>query len=302
MITFDRLLKRLRKELFRRSKSLKQRVSGKQSANKNIIFVTGCQRSGTSMTYKIFDRDPCAQVFDEISILSNKDSIEGLRLNSLESVSDHFSRSPASLVVAKPLVESQRILQLLDYFPNSTALWMYRNYNDVVSSSLKRFGTDIGFNDISPILKRENTNWRMEGLSDETAQLITNHADSANPADAAALFWYARNSLYFQQDLTRDSRVFLCKYENLVTNPAEQIAEIYRKFELGQPGTQLLEGISARSIGKGADVSLSPEVRNICESLLRELNQACESQSLEAQQTICSDNNDPSFIEERSIG
>ena len=60
---------------------------------------------------------------------------------------------------------SQNILKLLNYFSNPKAIFMYRNYKDVVNSNLNHFGIDNGINDLRPIHNNENNNWRSEYVS-----------------------------------------------------------------------------------------------------------------------------------------
>jgi len=267
----NRIINRANREIYRRKKNVLQRLSLNQSSDKKIVLVAGCQRSGTSMTYKIFDRDPRSQVFDEISILSNKDKIENLRLNNLETVKERFEKSPADFIVAKPLVESQRLKYLLDYFPRSSALWMFRHYIDVVSSNLVRFGQTNGYDDIKPIIENDESNWRCEHLSSDVKDLIVQLSKGCSEADAAALFWYARNSLLFQQKLQEDARVYICQYEDLVSDPTRVIRGIYQFFDLDISYNNLQEGISPKSIGKGSNIEISTEIKAACDEMYRNL-------------------------------
>ena len=257
----------------RKRKRILQLISSGDEANKKILLVAGCQRSGTSMMYKTFERDPVAAVYDEVDVISNKDRVEGLRLNELDTVLANFVKNPATLVVAKPLVESQRIAALLDNIPNSKCIWMYRHYSDVASSNLKRFGDNNGVTDIEPIFRNDQSNWRCEGLSDEVRNLITSFKSRGLlEGDAAALFWYARNSLYFQQSLENDDRVYLCQYEHLVKKPQIVIKDIYRFIGVPYPSDKVLFGISPRSIGKGSDILLSDDIRELCDAMMDKLH------------------------------
>ena len=78
------------------------------------LLISGCQRSGTTMLSRIFDADPRAFIFDEISSLSSHDQNERLRFNDLADVERQVMGEPAQLVVSKPLVESQRLRAVLD--------------------------------------------------------------------------------------------------------------------------------------------------------------------------------------------
>lgn len=257
----------------RKRKRILQNLSSNKNTKKNILLVAGCQRSGTSMMYKTFERDPNAAVYDEVDVISNKDKIEGLRLNDLDIVLEIFDKNPASLVVAKPLVESQRLTSLLNTIPNSKCIWMYRHYSDVASSNLKRFGENNGLSDIKPIWNNDQNDWRCEHLSNEVRNLITTFKNrKLLEGDAAALFWYARNSLYFQQNLQNDDRVYVCQYEHLVKHPHVVIKDMYRFIEVPYPSDKVLFGISPRSIGKGSEIALSDDIKRICDSMMAKLH------------------------------
>lgn len=46
--------------------------------------------------------------------------------------------------------------------------------------------------------------------------------------DAIALFWFARNQLFYELNLNQNSKVFICKYEDLVAQPREMMKTIYQ--------------------------------------------------------------------------
>src|SRR5512138_994897 len=116
----NRLVRKTRKILQKNRKKVYQVVLSRK-VQQSILFIVGCQRSGTSMLLNVFDRDLNTKCFGEFSKLTWDDSLGEIRLNSLELVKKEFSKVKAPLIVAKPLVESQNILELLDYFPNSSA-------------------------------------------------------------------------------------------------------------------------------------------------------------------------------------
>lgn len=267
--------------LLRVYKDLYQRASLKPySGPKTIAFIMGCQRSGTSLTYWIFERDFNAKIYRESSSLSSKDTVEKLRLDPLPEVKAAFDKHAVPLIVAKPLVESQRAQELLDRFPDAKILWLYRHYQDVASSNLKAFGMDNGVRDLRPILAREQGNWRAENVSDETlATLKRFFAEDMNPYDAAALFWYARNRLFFEQRLDSNPRVMLCRYENLVTDPTTFMHNVYAFLGVPYPGDQITQDVHPQSVGKGRKSKLTPDVDALCAGLLAELDD-CYEQSL----------------------
>ena len=268
-----RIGERILRVTSRRKKYLLQSLRSSTNNEKSYVFVVGCQRSGTSMMYKTFEAHPYAAVYDEISKVSNKDQKEGLRLNDLDSVLQEFESNPASIVVAKPLVESHRILELLEKFPNSKAIWLFRNYEDVVNSSINRFGAENSYKDILPMIESRKDDWRSENISEDTMQLLrTYEIADLSTYDAASLFWYARNSLFFDQNLHKNPNVFLCNNENLVKEPEVIIKELYAFLNLEFPGNVIYKKINAKSVGLGQKIDIRPEIRDVCDDMLNKLN------------------------------
>src|SRR5688572_26321358 len=127
-------------------------------------MVVGCQHSGTTLISSMFDADKDCRVFGEYSVLSSVGK-DGIRLNPLPDVAAVLSRVPAPLVVAKPLVETQRVRTLLNYFPNAKALFMYRHYSDVASSDIRTFGPRNAIDNVRPIATGNTHNWRSAGAT-----------------------------------------------------------------------------------------------------------------------------------------
>ncbi len=254
-------------------------IANPAGIDQTIVFVAGCQRSGTTMTSKIFEADPGAFVFHEMSSLSSGDKEERLRFNELDNVDRQIRWTRAPLVVAKPLVESARLTELLERFPNATVLWMIRDFRDVASSNIVRWGEQNGFDDLAPILARDQSNWRALNLSDETLDLVAElHADGLSPADAASLFWYTRNTLLFDQGLESSERVYLQRYAELVTEPDAAMRPFYAHIGVGYPTRPITSAIRTSSVGKGSNIELSPRIELLCDEMLSRLNAEVDAQ------------------------
>lgn len=252
-------------------KRLYQRVVKRRPTTKKILFIMGCQRSGTSLLTRIFVRDINSIVYRESSRLSSQDPLK-LRLNSKSDLQKQFNNLKCDLIVAKPLVESQNACDLLDFFPQSHVLWAYRHYQDVAASNLKAFGEGTGISDIRPFLSNDPSNWRSQNASEETRAIIKTHfSEKMNPNDAAALFWYARNQLFFEQNLQHHPRVTLLRYEDFVQSPLTSLQKIYRFLGLPFPTQNMLKEVHAKSVKKGANVQLSPEIETLCQELYARL-------------------------------
>jgi hypothetical protein len=259
---------------FRFYKSARHMLGGaRYTGQKTIVPILGIQRAGTSLMYWVFERDLNVKVYRESSELSSLDTVEQVRLNPLPSVAAEFERHHLPLVVFKPLVESQRAHELMDVFPTAKVLWAYRHYQDVAASNLKAFGLDNGRRDLAPFLAGDATNWRSQNSSAETRATIARfYADDMNPFDAAALFWWARMQLYFEQGLDENPRVLLSRYEDLVTNPAQTMRRTYAFLGQPYPGDHIVKDVNAQSVGKGRVSKLSPAVDELCAAMLARLD------------------------------
>ncbi|WP_374686563.1 sulfotransferase domain-containing protein [Promineifilum sp.] len=268
--------------LFRLYKSAVQQLNKLRRAGRpgdqTILFILGIQRAGTSLMYWVFERDFDVKIYRESSELTSGDVLEHVRLNPLPEVKARIGRASAPVVVLKPLVESQRVHELLATFPGSKALWQYRHYQDVASSNLKAFGMDNGLKDLQPFLENDPNNWRSQNSSTETRETLRRFVrDDMNPYDAAALFWWARCRLYFDLKLDRDPNVLLCRYEDLATNPAGVMRRVYNFIDRAYPGDHITRDVHPQSVGKGRVSKLSPEVDRLCADLLAQLDQQNEA-------------------------
>lgn len=269
----------LRKRLRLASKYIYQAVRWRALQRPKLLFIVGCQRSGTTLMTVLFDADRDCRVFHEFSVLSSRDKA-GIRLNPLPDVAAILGRVRAPLVVTKPLVETQRIGTLLNYFPGSRALFMYRRYSDVASSDLAKFGPRNAIDNIRPIATGDAYNWRSIGASAAVRECVGRfYSESMNPNDAAALFWYARNSLYYDLNLAARPEVMLCRYEHLARDPVGVMRRIYAFAETDCPDLAHTAQVHAESVRKGKDLQLLPEVRALCDSLQARLDASYEAQS-----------------------
>jgi hypothetical protein len=240
------------------------------SDTKTILLILGCQRSGTTMLSRIFEGDARVSPFAEHSQdLSRSNHV--LRLRDLDSVGKVFEECRGSFVIAKPLVESQRADELLDHFPSAKAIWMYRDYRDVVRSYVKIFGR-AGIN-IARKIVTDADNWAAERLSDSSREVVKSfYSEDMSPFDAAALFWWVRNSWFFELNLKDHDSVMLCRYETLVSRPDETMNAIYDFAAVTYPGAHLVNGVHDASRGLGRSIELLPEIEALCDDRLAALD------------------------------
>ncbi|MFS4448780.1 sulfotransferase family protein [Maribacter sp. 2307UL18-2] len=262
---------RIRRKIYREYKEVCHRILEKHQVNKTIVFIVGCQRSGTTMLSKIFEADYNTKVYPEVSQLSTRDP-NGRRLDPMPMIEKEIMKNNIRTIVAKPLVDSQNIVNLLNHFENSKAIWMFRHYKDVASSDLKKFGPENGIDNLRKLLHEKNDIWRSEGISEDTLNLIKKlFKDDMSPYDAGALFWYSRNVLFFELDLANNERVIMCKYEDLVSAPQRTISDIYKFLAIDFPKKKIASDVHQGSVRKGKSLDLSPEIEELCENLLNRL-------------------------------
>ncbi len=278
MSSLTRIKDALRRRVRRVSTHVYQNIRWRALDRPKVLMIVGCQHSGTTLMSRLFDADRDCRVFGVFSSLSSVGK-DGIRLNPLPDVAAVLSRVPAPLVVMKPLVETQRLRTLLNYFPNAKALFMYRRYADVANLDLGKFGPRNAIDNIRPIAAGDMHNWRSAGATPAVrAHIARFFSESMNPNDAAALFWFARNQLYYDLELAAHANVMLCRYEHLATEPSSLMRRIYAFAGVTCPDLSHTSQVHSSSVSKGR-LELLPEVRTLCEQLQARLDAQYELQS-----------------------
>jgi Sulfotransferase domain len=197
---------------------------------RSTVFVVGCQRSGTTMLLSVLGKSAECQVYHEGK---NSPAYDYCRLRSNETVKSLIQNSYKPIVVFKPVLDSQHTDRLLDLYPNAKAVWMYRDYRDVVNSAVKKWQgdqKDIMYGIAAGIQRDPKHHQHAIGdrMSDETINLVKKLCNpDMSPEDGAALLWYVRNLIYFDLGLDKDPRVLLVRYEDLVTKPQKYFSRIF---------------------------------------------------------------------------
>lgn len=244
-------------------------LNGQQQ--KRLVFVVGCQRSGTTMLMSTFERDFQTKLYGETG-LSPKNS---RRLKPYPEIAQIVARDKAPLIITKPLVESQNILKLLAYFPGSKAIWMYRGYKDVANSIIHRFSINTTMRNLRSIIGGEGGDaWFSEAVSEETRQVVAHFfAEDMTPGEANTLLWYVRNILFFELKLDHHPDVFLCKYEDIVAQPGQMMRNIYQFLGFNYPGDRIVSHIHTQSVSRGKSIDISPELEALCAALLQKIEE-----------------------------
>jgi hypothetical protein len=232
------------------------------------VFILGIQRSGTTMLMFAFHLHPEIAVYDE----SRKSkAFLDFQLRGMETTEKLIKTSHFPVACFKPLADSHRATQLLQRFPSARFIWALREYSDVANSFLKKF--PHATRAIRLVCSgQEGGGWFQEGVSEETGRILHNLPwQNFSDYDFACLVWWTRNRLFFEQDLDKEKRVLLLRYEKLVTAPRESLPEV-TKF-IGVPFCrQMTRYIHARSVSRHSPPKLNPSVQKLCDELTASFN------------------------------
>ena len=208
------------------------------------VLLVGLQRSGTNMLTRGLERAPEFEVHNE----NNRSAFTRFRLREEPVIRAIVEGSKHAFVLFKPLCDSHRTGELLDTLTTPSrglAIWAYRGYRGRVRSSVAKFG-DSNRRALRRIATGTGSHlWQAGGLSEESLALIrTFNYDRMTPESAAALFWFVRNSLFFDLALDRRSDVGLASYEATIEEPEASMRSLCAF--LGLPyRDMLIEGSSA---------------------------------------------------------
>jgi len=262
----------LRERKLRLQKRVFQRVNrSRLSGHQEVALILGCQRSGTTLLLDIFAEDLRTATFPEVSVLSRP--VGGrLRLRPIPEIRRHVERLAVPLVVLKPIVESQNALDLLEGLDNSHVIWMFRRFDNVAASDLALFGIGNGVSNLQLLLSNEPPNWRAEFVPPATRAVLNRFfAPDMPPHDAAALFWWARNTLFFDRGLNQRADVCLCAYEDLVSDPVVTMRTIYDFLGVEFPDRDITKRVHGDARNPADAALISPDVRAVCEDMLARL-------------------------------
>jgi hypothetical protein len=240
-----------------------------KAQERQLLFVFGCQRSGTTMLTGLFRNDLEANIYSERRVATGDDR----RVPDLEQLREKIEDDPARLVVCKPIVESHRALEFMDFFGGAKSLWMFRRYSDVARSSTRRFSPNAALRNLRAIAEStaEQT-FASENVSPETRSLVARHFhENMGDDDAQSLYWYVRNIIFYEQQLDRHDRCSLCSYESFVSEPDAQLRKIYDFLGRPYPGPRLVRDVHTRSVQSRPLEGLSSELAELCDELQERL-------------------------------
>lgn len=230
------------------------------------VYILGAQRSGTTLLLDCLDRSMEIEVLGESSkaMLNYRITKDGA-LKKLISSSQHKA------IVFKPLTDSHRARDFLGLSANSVAVWAYRRVEDRANSAVAKFG-DHNLQILRDFANGDSLDtWQAKGLTDENLSLIRSYdVSDMSPHDAAALFWYIRNSLYFTNKLEELDNVLPLAYEDLVAEPRKTMQGICRFVDC-RFSERMIRNIHAKSVGRERS-NLRENIQSLCFPLYDKLH------------------------------
>jgi hypothetical protein len=197
------------------------------------LWVLGAQRSGTNMVMRGLAKHGGTKIYNE----NNRKAFEGFELRSPSAVRQLIDNSGQAVTVFKPLCDSDRAVELLELGgPDSRVAWIYRDVDARARSAVKKFGSanlDMMKALVADVDGTADETWWNRPVDDKTRSTIASlDPATLSPHDAAALFWWMRNSMYFDQGLDKRDDTVLINYQKLLADPAEVMARLCEAIDL----------------------------------------------------------------------
>lgn len=235
--------------------------------DRRIVLIFGCQRSGTTMIQQtVLDRSWHVLILEEHDrrLVGRNGVPEETAWEDYATVLARLRHIPFEVVVAKPLVESSQARELLDVAESAKGIWMLRRYDTVAQSNVERFGPHNPYRDLRPFCEHDQQDWRSRAATRETCDTVQSLVgEGLAPLDAAALFWWARNRLYFDQHLWADERIRVLRYERACNKPEDAVAALSDYVGITLP----VNSIASRLRPQPEDMhvtTLHPAVERLC--------------------------------------
>lgn len=228
-----------------------------------VIWIFGCQRSGTTFLENIFRHDLDSVVFGEFSELAIAKDRTVLKQN--DQLKNIVLSNNAKYAVIRPLFESDRIEELLNIHPNSIGIWMYRDFEAVVDSMLRKWDDQFFL-----ISKKNETNdngkWRLEELAVE----IQN--EKKEPYEQYISYWKSRNKIPFKFPDLINNKLLLINYSDLTDNPEKIISGIFQSVGIDSKLINYKPDIR-KPRTKSTDFLIHTDLKEECDELMSKLNQ-----------------------------
>lgn len=257
-------------QLDRGRKWLLRRRTAHPDTRKKPIFIVGSNRSGTQMVCRAIGNSPHGWDYPEgdFSI-----AFDRYLLRSDWIIERLIRHAPAPLVPFGSILDSQFTDRLLTRFENARAIWVYRRYQDAVTSSVglwgehqKDWARSVADGDLDRLGPRG------ERISAETVRLFRRlFREDLSAEDGGCLYWYIRNQIYFDLELDKDPRVLIVNYEDAVLKKEPAYRRIF-DF-LGFPyHFAVVKDVFADSVGRNPWPGVDARIQDLCDALKARLD------------------------------
>lgn len=242
------------------------------------IFIFGCQRSGTTHVERLFRADPRSRVFGEFSALSvTPDHTVWQGRAAMQHI---LAEQPGAYWVIRSLLASHSIVDILNDWPESTAIWIFRDANSVVDSMIRKWQGD--FRIVSERVETDlSGQWALRGQWDEIeaeAKALAPEAEGeAHWRNLYALFWLARNQLVVDLDLPGHPRVLLSDYADFTRAPDRWLSVLLGRAGLSASAASYPLETRPAARDTSHKPRFSPEIQARCDALYTVLCDAARS-------------------------
>ncbi|MEA3509929.1 MAG: hypothetical protein U9R51_00700 [Actinomycetota bacterium] len=266
-----------RDRLRRASSKRRWRKAHPNVAPARPVHVVGVQRSGTNLVVRRLRDYPAIEAHNE----NSRAAFERFQLKPDATIANLIDRSRHQYIVFKPLCDSHRVDHLLDDIPSDTsarAIWVYRSFEARARSAVAKFGSSN--RDVLAVgaTGSWDETWQLSRVSPANRAFIESLDFTSMSAESgASLFWYLRNSFFFELGLDRRDDVLLVSYDHLVANPGVGFAAIERFLDMEEAESTGTEEI--RSLKPSPPLEIDPLVRQRCEELQQRLDTAVAAHS-----------------------
>lgn len=252
-------------------KWLQLRRTPHPTTEKLPVFVLGCNRSGTNMVCAAIGNSPHGWAYQESTFSL---AFNGYYLRPDWVIEGLIRHTPAPIVSFGSILDSQFTDDLLSRFAGARAIWIYRRYEDVANSCVRREWGEHLKNLVRWVARGELEKLGVRGkrISIDTVQLFSQlFREDLSYEDAACLYWYMRNQLYFDLNLHLDPRVLLVQYEDTVFNPEKAFRRVFGFFDFPYDPT-IIKDVFASSVGKHPYPGTGPAIEGVCDTLKARLD------------------------------
>lgn len=233
-----------------------------------VIWIFGCQRSGTTFLENTFRHDLDSAVFGEFSQLTIHPAKS--ILSDLNNVREIVQSQNAKYAVIRPLFESDRVIDLLNLFPNSVGVWLFRDCPHVVDSMIRKWGDR--FFEISKRNESKNGLWRLEERVMQIQSQVRKMSATDPIAEAYACYWLLRNQIPFYLSLFNDKRVCFISYNQLINDPEINVKRIMERAGLNVLWRGFKANAQTSRVARPVSPEISDETLQKCEQLYQKLD------------------------------